>query len=126
MSKEKIKKINPKEPDKKNEKASDMLVGKWVKCNKCKEILYKEDLKNNYSICPNCGQYFRLSARRRIKQKYEIGKTYNSEDSWKESTLDEITTLKQNILTGFVVMQGHLCRYTRLPLSLYKAASVGI
>lgn len=50
---DKIKKINPKEPDKKNEKASDMLVGKWVKCNKCKEILYKEDLKNNYSICPN-------------------------------------------------------------------------
>lgn len=35
-----------------------------------------------------------------LKQKYEIGKTYNSEDSWKESTLDEITTLKQNILTG--------------------------
>ena len=29
----------------KNEKASDMLVGKWVKCNNCKEILYKEDLK---------------------------------------------------------------------------------
>ena len=35
-----------------------------------------------------------------LKQKYEIGKTYNSEDSWKESTLDEITTLKQNIMTG--------------------------
>ena len=68
---DKIKKINPKEPDKKNEKASDMLVGKWVKCNKCKEILYKEDLKNNYSICPNCGQYFRLSSRRRIKQREE-------------------------------------------------------
>lgn len=70
---DKIKKINPKEPDKKNEKASDMLVGKWVKCNKCKEILYKEDLKNNYSICPNCGQYFRLSSRRRIKQIIDEG-----------------------------------------------------
>ena len=73
---DKIKKINPKEPDKKNEKASDMLVGKWVKCNKCKEILYKEDLKNNYSICPNCGQYFRLSSRRRIKQIIDEG-TFN-------------------------------------------------
>ena len=38
---EKIKKINPKESDQKNEKASDMLVGKWVKCNNCKDILYK-------------------------------------------------------------------------------------
>ena len=70
---EKIKKINPKEPDQKNEKASDMLVGKWVKCNNCKEILYKEDLKSNYSICPNCGKYFRLSARRRIKQIIDEG-----------------------------------------------------
>ena len=73
---DKIKKINPKEPDQKNERASDMLVGKWVKCNNCKEILYKEELKNNYSICPNCGQYFRLSARRRIKQIIDEG-TFN-------------------------------------------------
>lgn len=42
---DKIKKINPKEPDKKNEKASDMLVGKWVKCNKCKEIYIKKTKK---------------------------------------------------------------------------------
>lgn len=70
---DKIKKINSVEPDKKNTKASDMLVGKWVKCNNCKEILYKEDVKNNYSICPNCGKYFRISARRRIKQIIDEG-----------------------------------------------------
>ena len=48
------------------EHRSDIPVGKWVKCSKCKEILYKEDLHKNYSVCPNCGNHFRLSSRRRI------------------------------------------------------------
>ena len=38
-------KVNEKEEKRvKNEKASDMMIGKWVKCDKCKEIIYKEDL----------------------------------------------------------------------------------
>lgn len=46
----------------------DIPVGKWVKCDKCGEIIYKEDLHKNYSVCPNCDNHFRLSSRRRIKQ----------------------------------------------------------
>ena len=65
---DKIKKINKQNPKTKNEKASDMLIGKWVKCDKCQEILYKEDVHNNFSVCPNCGKHFRISARRRINQ----------------------------------------------------------
>ena len=39
---DKIKKINKLDDcAEKNEKAADMLVGKWVKCDNCKEILYK-------------------------------------------------------------------------------------
>ena len=49
-------------------KKPDIPIGKWVKCPNCKEILYKEDVKENYSICPNCSHYFRLSSRRRIEQ----------------------------------------------------------
>ena len=44
------------------------MIGKWVKCDDCKEIIYKEELHNNLSVCPNCGKHFRLSARRRIRQ----------------------------------------------------------
>ena len=94
---EKIKKINPKEPDQKNEKASDMLVGKWVKCNKCKEILYKEDLKNNYSICPNCGQYFRLSARRRIRQIIDEGTFEELDKDMQTSDLLKFEGYKEKI-----------------------------
>ena len=66
---DKVKKVNEKEEKRvKNEKASDMMIGKWVKCDNCKEILYKDDLHKNLSVCPNCGKHFRLSSRRRIKQ----------------------------------------------------------
>ncbi len=65
---DKVKKVNKEEKRIKNEKASDMLIGKWIKCDNCKEILYKEDVHKNFSVCPNCGKHFRISARRRIKQ----------------------------------------------------------
>lgn len=45
----------------------DIPVGKWIKCEKCKEILYKEAVRNNFSICPNCGHYFRMHINRRLE-----------------------------------------------------------
>ena len=66
---DKVKKINEEEKIvSRNNKAADMMIGKWVKCDNCKEIIYKEELHQNLSVCPNCGKHFRLSARRRIKQ----------------------------------------------------------
>lgn len=71
---DKIRKIsNSENKINKNTEASDKLVGKWVKCDSCKEILYKEDVKNNFSVCPSCGKHFRLSARRRIAQVIDEG-----------------------------------------------------
>lgn len=40
--------------------------GMWVKCDKCNKILYKKEIEENLKVCPNCGGYFRLSARERI------------------------------------------------------------
>lgn len=51
----------------------DIPVGKWIKCEKCKEILYKEDLRNNYSICSNCGAYFRMHIGKRIETVLDEG-----------------------------------------------------
>ncbi len=45
----------------------DIPVGKWVKCEECKEILYKEIVRNNLSICPNCGHYFRMHINKRLE-----------------------------------------------------------
>ena len=41
--------------------------GLWIKCPKCGEMVYKEDVISNAYACPKCGGYFRISAKRRIK-----------------------------------------------------------
>ena len=39
---DKIKKVNKiEEKPIKNDEASEKMIGKWVKCNNCKEIIYK-------------------------------------------------------------------------------------
>ncbi len=63
-----VDKIKKREfPDKKRESNIDIPIGKWVKCDKCKEIIYKETLRENLSICPNCGHYFRMHINRRLE-----------------------------------------------------------
>ncbi|MCF0124375.1 MAG: acetyl-CoA carboxylase carboxyltransferase subunit beta [Clostridia bacterium] len=54
----------------------DIPIGKWVKCDKCKEIIYKETLWENMNICPGCGHYFRMHINRRLDTVIDAG-TYN-------------------------------------------------
>lgn len=54
--------------DVKNKKTNiDIPIGKWIKCDNCKEIIYKEIVRENLSICPNCGHYFRMHTRKRLE-----------------------------------------------------------
>lgn len=63
-----IDKIKKREtPNFKKNANIDIPVGKWIKCEKCKEIIYKDDVRENYNICPSCGQYFRMHVNRRIE-----------------------------------------------------------
>lgn len=41
--------------------------GLWVKCPKCGELLYKEDVVKNSYVCPKCQGYFRMKAKTRIR-----------------------------------------------------------
>lgn len=75
-----VDKIKKRESGLKNKKANiDIPVGKWIKCEKCKEILYKEDVRKNLSICPNCGHYFRMHINKRLEQIIDEG-TYKKFD----------------------------------------------
>lgn len=58
-----------------NNKSSkiDIPVGKWIKCDKCKEILYKDKVRENLNICPNCGNYFRMHINRRLEMIIDDG-----------------------------------------------------
>uniref|UniRef100_A0A7C4AJ23 Acetyl-coenzyme A carboxylase carboxyl transferase subunit beta n=1 Tax=Thermodesulfovibrio aggregans TaxID=86166 RepID=A0A7C4AJ23_9BACT len=53
-----------KEP--KIEKKVKIPEGLWVKCDNCKEIIYRKELENNFKVCPKCHYHFRISARERI------------------------------------------------------------
>ncbi len=69
-----VDKIKKREPTaKRNINKVDIQVGKWVKCTKCKEILYKEDVRNNLNICPVCGAYFRMHINRRLENIIDKG-----------------------------------------------------
>ena len=50
----------------KTEKKVKIPEGLWVKCNSCKEIIYRKELDKNRKICPKCNYHFRISARERI------------------------------------------------------------
>ena len=63
-----VDKIKKRENKNINKKTNiDIPIGKWVKCEKCKEIIYKETLRQNLNICPNCGHYFRMHIGKRIE-----------------------------------------------------------
>ena len=58
-----FKKSKELKPDKKVK----IPEGLWVKCDSCKEIIYKKEIDKNLKICPKCNYHFRISARERIR-----------------------------------------------------------
>ena len=63
----------------------DIPIGKWLKCEKCHEIIYKDTVRSNLNICPNCGHYFRMHIGKRIELVIDEG-TYKRFDLNIETT----------------------------------------
>jgi acetyl-CoA carboxylase carboxyl transferase subunit beta len=42
--------------------------GLWVKCENCRQIIWKKDLEDNMNVCPKCEKHFRIDARTRLGQ----------------------------------------------------------
>ncbi len=51
----------------------EIPAGLWRKCNKCLKPIVAGDVRNNFYICPRCGGYFRVHARRRIEMLADEG-----------------------------------------------------
>jgi acetyl-CoA carboxylase carboxyl transferase subunit beta len=47
--------------------------GLWVKCENCRQIIWKKDLEENLNVCPKCGKHFRIDARTRLAQFFDNG-----------------------------------------------------
>ena len=48
------------------EKQTAIPEGLWIKCDECKEIVYRKEVDANLNVCPKCGHHFRLNARERF------------------------------------------------------------
>jgi len=61
FKKEKI----PKQPH--ADRRLKMPEGLWVKCQACKEMVYKKEVVNNSNVWPKCNYHFRINSRERLE-----------------------------------------------------------
>jgi acetyl-CoA carboxylase carboxyl transferase subunit beta len=54
--------------------------GLWVKCDGCKQILWKKNLEANLQCCPKCNYHFKMSARARLEMLFD-GSRYTEHDA---------------------------------------------
>jgi acetyl-CoA carboxylase carboxyl transferase subunit beta len=59
--------------------------GLWVKCEGCRQIIWKKDLEENLHVCPKCDRHFRVDARTRLAQLFDNGE-HTIEDANLSST----------------------------------------
>jgi len=43
-----------------------LTEGLWIKCEGCREPVWKKDLEANTNICPKCGFHYKITARERL------------------------------------------------------------
>ncbi len=53
------------------EKSQDESL--WMQCKACGELVFKRRVRENNNICPNCGEYFFLTAPERIESLIDEG-----------------------------------------------------
>ena len=44
-----------------------------MKCEGCRQIIWKKDLEENLNVCPKCDKHFRIDARTRLAQLLDDG-----------------------------------------------------
>jgi acetyl-CoA carboxylase carboxyl transferase subunit beta len=55
--------------------------GLWVKCENCRQIIWKKDLEDNLEVCPKCDKHFRIDARTRLALLLDEGQYETFDDN---------------------------------------------
>jgi len=55
--------------------------GLWVKCNNCREIIYRKELERNAKVCPKCDYHFPISVEERIAMVVDEGSFKETDSS---------------------------------------------
>ena len=68
--------------------------GLWVKCEACRQIIWKKDLEDNLNVCPKCGKHFRIDARTRLALLLDNGEYETFSDNLKSTDPLKFVDLK--------------------------------
>ncbi|MCC2643532.1 MAG: accD [Nitrospira sp.] len=66
FKKEKTEEVDPP-------KRSKVAEGMWLKCNHCREIVYRKEVDRNNKVCPKCDYHFPISVIDRINLLVDLG-----------------------------------------------------
>jgi acetyl-CoA carboxylase carboxyl transferase subunit beta len=108
---------------KQNLKKVKIPEGLWVKCESCKEIVYRKEIERNLKVCPKCNYHFRINAEERIHLLVDADSFLESDDAitsadplaFKDSIPykdrlglnEEKTGLKEAAVAGMAAIGGH-------------------
>src|SRR5512145_80819 len=118
--------------------------GLWIKCDSCKEIVYRAEVERGGRVCPKCRYAFRMGARERIGQLADAG-TFEEHDrgvtaadplGFRDSkryrdrvrAAREKTGNQEAVVTGLVRLGGYptvLCAFDFAFLGRSMASAVG-
>jgi acetyl-CoA carboxylase carboxyl transferase subunit beta len=96
--------------------------GLWVKCDGCKQIIWKKDLEASLQCCPKCNYHFKMSARTRLEMIFDGGR-FTEHDAGLASTdplafrdtksyrdrlrkAEKTTGIKDALITGEGLLEG--------------------
>jgi len=68
--------------------------GLWVKCDQCRQIIWKKDLDANLNVCPKCDRHFRIDARTRLSYLLDDGEYEVDDDNLVSTDPLKFTDLK--------------------------------
>jgi acetyl-CoA carboxylase carboxyl transferase subunit beta len=54
-------------------KRSKVAEGMWLKCNNCREIVFRKEVERNNKVCPKCDYHFPISVMERIALLIDLG-----------------------------------------------------
>jgi acetyl-CoA carboxylase carboxyl transferase subunit beta len=62
-----------KAPEPEGPKRAKAAEGMWLKCNHCREIVYRKEVDRNNKVCPKCEYHFPISVIDRINLLIDLG-----------------------------------------------------
>jgi acetyl-CoA carboxylase carboxyl transferase subunit beta len=105
------------------EKKGKIPEGLWIKCEGCREIVYRKEVEKNLKICPKCNYHFRISARERLKLLVDEGSFVETDEnlvsldplhfkdsiSYKDRLKEnqKKSGLKEAVISGEALIKGH-------------------